>query len=399
MLSSCRLATLLVISIFCVALGCSEPAEPRSYYAPKVETEFLVQPKPPVRPNAPRMGSSTIPLAERRILGSIIPFEGRAYFLKAVDRIERLEPVASAFRSVVEAFDIDPKTEELAMKLPEGWSYKVRETDNEFVMADILAPSSTAEPIKFTVSVLGISDWENDLLRNVDRWRGQLELPPTSMDALKKELPAIVRASGKMPAYIFDATSRGVGSGSANQETVGQGAEVNAPGSAELPNATSSAPPMAPKPLSGGAPKILSYDKPESWALQGPKDFRLLSFNIGNDGSAGEVIVSWAKDLPIPNASMWYKQVLQTDDEPKTDALAAQAVSDAETIPSGEIEGKLYSVRAGDEPTSSTLLVAAIPTGDDGMCLFVKLKGDLRMTEQEKTNLLSFVKSLRWERE
>jgi hypothetical protein len=143
----------------------------------------------------------------------------------------------------------------------------------------------------------------------------------------------------------------------------------------------------------------VSYDKPDSWTLLEPREFRLLSFGIGSDGAAGEVIVSWVMDAPIPNAEMWCRQVLQSDDATKVESMAAQAVSDAETIPSSSIEGKLYSVRAGDEPTSSTLLVAAIPTSEDGMCLFVKLKGDLRMTEEQKANLLSFVKSLRWELE
>jgi hypothetical protein len=42
-------------------------------------------------------------------------------------------------------------------------------------------------------------------------------------------------------------------------------------------------------------------------------------------------------------------------------------------------------------------MVAAIPTGESNLCLFVKLKSDLRTAEEEKSNLLSFVNSLRWE--
>jgi hypothetical protein len=72
-------------------------------------------------------------------------------------------------------------------------------------------------------------------------------------------------------------------------------------------------------------------------------------------------------------------------------------VNEAEEIQAGTRPGKLYSIRSGDEATAPVLLVAAIPTGENELCLFVKLKSDLRTSEEQKSNLLSFVNSLRWE--
>ena len=340
------------------------------------------------------MGSSNVPLSERRILGAIIPYPGEAFYLKAVDRIDRLDLVAADFRSVVERFAIDEKTKQPVVQLPPGWTFKMRETDNDFVMADILANAASGTPIKFTVSVLGVKDWDNDLLQNVDRWRGQLELPPTDLETLKKEMPAVVRESFALPAYIFDATAAGMGP----KTQAGASVEASNAFLPIQPTESIADPTLSSQlPSTMEPPKIVSYDKPADWVLQGPKPLRLLNFTITKEDRVGEIIVSWVKHTPLENASLWCQQVLRDADAPTIDALAAKTIEEAEDIPAGKIQGKLYAIRASDDPAAACLLVVAIPTGDDDMCLFVKLKCDLRMSEEEKSNLLSFVNSLRWE--
>jgi hypothetical protein len=145
----------------------------------------------------------------------------------------------------------------------------------------------------------------------------------------------------------------------------------------------------------------LAYEKPDSWEIQAAKPFRLATFKISNSERSGEVsgevVVSLAKDSPVPNAEMWFEQVLQRDDKAIIRPLATKSVNEAEEIQAGTRRGKLYSIRSGDEATAPVLLVAAIPTGENELCLFVKLKSDLRTSEEQKSNLLSFVNSLRWE--
>jgi hypothetical protein len=141
----------------------------------------------------------------------------------------------------------------------------------------------------------------------------------------------------------------------------------------------------------------LVYEKPDSWEIQAAKPFRLATFKIANSERPGEVVVSLAKDSPVPNAEMWFEQVLQRDDKAIIRPLATKSVNEAEEIQAGTRPGKLYSIRSGDEATAPVLLVAAIPTGENELCLFVKLKSDLRTSEEQKSNLLSFVNSLRWE--
>ena len=74
-----------------------------------------------------------------------------------------------------------------------------------------------------------------------------------------------------------------------------------------------------------------------------------------------------------------------------------KTVAEAETIQAGKIAARLYSIRASDQPDARALLVVAIPMGNDGMCMFVKLNCELRMMKEVKSTFLSFVNSLRWE--
>jgi len=94
---------------------------------------------------------------------------------------------------------------------------------------------------------------------------------------------------------------------------------------------------------------------------------------------------------------MWYGQLLKKDEPELQTQLATKTVDEAEDIQAGSRTAKLYTVRASDNADSKALLVAAIPTGEPGMCWFVKLNCDLRMIEEEKSVFLGFVNSLSWE--
>ncbi len=384
-------------------VGCSPRYEARVYDAPKTETEFVRE--PPAMATSPRqappmMGASTIPLSERRILGAVIPYKDVAYFLKATDKTERLSLAESDFRTVVERFAIDTEKREMNFQLPENWTSKWRNDGGQFnVIAEFNVKTGSGEPIKFTVTELSkptdVAAWDSYLLVNINRWRGQLQLPETDSVAIQNELPSIKREGFALPATIFDATGAGTAASNGASNTASNGASNTAStGASTAASPPTSASTILPTPES---PLKLAYEKPDSWEIQAAKPFRLATFKIANSEGPGEVVVSLAKDSPVPNAEMWFEQVLQRDDKAIIRPLATKSVNEAEEIQAGKRPGKLYSIRSGDEATAPVLLVAAIPTGENELCLFVKLKSDLRTSEEQKSNLLSFVNSLRWE--
>ena len=141
----------------------------------------------------------------------------------------------------------------------------------------------------------------------------------------------------------------------------------------------------------------LTYDKPENWELQAPKPYREATFKVTKDGKEAEVTISTARDIPMQNAGMWLTQMTQVTDQATLESMARKTVEEAETIQVGTKPAKLYSVRTSDQPDARALLVVAIPMGEGGMSMFVKLNCELRMMEEEKSTFLSFVNTLRWE--
>jgi len=336
------------------------------------------------------MGSSRIPLDDRRILGAVIPDGGNVYFVKATDRIAQLASAASEFRSIVEQFAIDPGTGAPKLELPQGWTVKQLDNANAGIgLAEMIAEinfEAAEGRIRFTVSKYERpkekSMWDEYLLSQINRWRGQLELPPITVSELQKELPTIPRQGEPLPAYLFDAQ--------------GGVAGVSSPGpkSPAEPNRQADVQPSVPPAI----PSIkLVYEKPEGWELQPARPYREATFKLTKDAKVGEVTVSTARDAPVQNAAMWVGQVLPNNEPATLESLAIKTVDEAETFQAGTKTGKLYSIRASDQPDARSLLVVAIPMANDGMSMFVKLNCELRMMEEEKSTFLSFVNSLRWE--
>ena len=368
---------------FALLSGCWSELKERSYDAPKIESEFVKGREPPPRRSVPpMMGASRIPLEDRRILGAVIPDAGNVYFVKATDRIARVTSAESSFRSIVEQFAIDPESGSPKFELPAGWSLKLLDNANAGIgLSEMIAEinfEAVGGPIKFTISKYNRPTeqamWDEYLLSQINRWRGQLELSPISVLDLQKELVTIPRDAVALPAYLFDANGSGAKTSSKTIQ-----------------------PPIAPVQPPTRPPLKLVYVKPEGWELQAARPYREATFKVTKNAMEGEVTVSTAKDSPVQNAAMWIGQVMPNSDPTTLESLAIKTVDEAEPIQTGTQVANLYSIRASDQPDARALLVVAIPMGYDGMSMFVKLNGELRMIEEVKSTFLSFVNSLRWE--
>ena len=352
------------------------------------------------------MGASRIPLQERRILGAIIPDGGDVYFVKATDRTSQLTEAEVSFRSLVEQFAIDATSGAPKLDLPPKWTLKILDNANAGIgLAEMIAEfnfEASAGPIRFTVSKYSRpSDptaWEEYLLSQINRWRGQLEMPPITTPELKKELPTIPRDGSAIPAILFDAKGSGTNATSPNSTssvapTIASPAASTAPPSKPTSETTASTPPPT---VSQSALK-LAYEKPEHWELQPPRLYREATFKFSKDAKEAEVTIATAIDSPMQNAGMWIGQLMQSNDPAAIEPLAAKAVDEAETMQVGARTGKLYTIRASDQADARSLMVVALPLDTTGRSLFIKLNCELQIMEQEKATFLGFVDSLRWE--
>ncbi|MBM3967095.1 MAG: hypothetical protein FJ308_18835 [Planctomycetes bacterium] len=401
----------LVVGLAWVA-GCEPSVAVRVYDAPKSDTDFVSGPlagsRAVVGGAGTAKGGNSAPATvsgKRRILGAVIPMESGCYFIKATDSPERLELLMGDFHEIVSKFAINESTGKPERNFPDGWVMNPR---NDIAMAEFVSPESTGS-IKFTVTLLGMppaSDWPGYLLSNINRWRGQLQLPELSSESLANELVSVNRQGSLLPGFIFDATGTGSGAMGGSRPFPPSGAATS-----EKPQPMPEVKPDAQQPEAGktqasgaGGSNVsaegstrpeLKYETPEGWKLAPGAPFRLATFAVEGSEGTGEVTVSMAVDNPLANSMMWFQQITREGDQDKLKLLAEASISGAEKIAlSGDKEAVLYTIRDGENGDSPALLVVSIPSEQPELHLFVKLRGDNRFVASQRDKLVPFVKSL-----
>jgi hypothetical protein len=143
------------------------------------ETEIISYsaPKESVRPSLSESASQAGPV---RLWGAIIPLPDDVWFFKLTGPPDAVAAHESEIRRCLESVrfvDGEP-----TWTLPSEWTQK---PGNEFRFATLVIPS-TGKPLELTVSKLGRGggSWDEQLLANINRWRGQVSLPPLSIGEL-----------------------------------------------------------------------------------------------------------------------------------------------------------------------------------------------------------------------
>jgi len=153
-----------------LATGCRPAEQIARYTVPKPE---LIDPTL-VAKSGPAATSGS-----QEMLGAIIVAGDAGWFFKLTGDPESVEAQQEAFRSLVKSvnFAADGKP---SWTLPAGWQEL---PGGQFRYATIRLPQTTADgkPLEVTVSTAG-----GDVLANVNRWRGQLNLKPITADELSK---------------------------------------------------------------------------------------------------------------------------------------------------------------------------------------------------------------------
>ncbi len=145
--------------------------------------------------------------AKSRILGGIFPLPGETWFFKMMGPDQLVEAQRNAFRQFLGSVhpeesgaSISPMTADsgstnaptpppiapaagapLAYQLPAGWQEKPLST-MRLASFDAVAPNGK----KADVSVVSLAGIAGGDLANVNRWRGQVKLPPIDEDTLAK---------------------------------------------------------------------------------------------------------------------------------------------------------------------------------------------------------------------
>ena len=360
----------LILAVLVLA-GCEAKPQISKYTVPK---ESVIN-------KASVQGSADAPAVPKQILGGIFVSGDTGWFFKAIDDPARLTPLTADIRSFVESVKLPADgSGEPTWKLPEGWT---REAGNQFRFATIRAGSKPSDPEISITQLPGPSGEDPDkyVLLNVNRWRGQVGLPPIEMDVLHGETEKIT--AGDTAGVWVSMTGEAPSGGNMMAPFAG-GAAGQLPPFAQAGGAGSAA---------GDAG--VKYQAPEGWEEEPAGGFRKASFKVKDGDKLLDISLSdlsaQAGEL-LPNINRWRQQVNLPE--------ISQEELDKQLQPiqfGDKIDGHIVELvgEAQDGSGKETILGAIAIHGDKAW--FVKARGSADLAEREKQKFEQFVRSIQFE--
>jgi hypothetical protein len=386
-----------------VLFGCGESEQIHSYSAPKE-----VKPVASASVSAPNSAEPT-----DRMLAAILPTGRQAYFFKVVGPIAEVDKnekeLRTFFTSVQLGGDGKPK-----WQLPANWK---EVAGNDVVMSKIVVPAE-GKPLEISVTALPWGGDRDDLLRNVNRWRGQLQLPPIKARQLGEDTEET--KAGDQPITLVDLRGHFASSGMSPPFA---GAAARSPGrdSGASSNLPAGHPPLDANPsgLPPGHPDIGSAPTPPATAAEtpaptadvqtpkftAPADWRALpagglrkaAFMVGDQkhGALLTLINFPAQEGPmiadpLQNVNRWRTEVGLDAVKPDELGKVTEAI---------DVDGQTATYVPAIPDASKTQsnlaeLAAMVKSGDQ--IWFLKLKGDRDVVAAQESAFKNFLKSLRF---
>lgn len=388
--SSSRRQIVMLWAIF-AAVGCRKADEIRSYSVPKEAA-------------APRIAATEPGEPSDRMLAAIVPEGDQAWFYKVVGPIAAVSEQEKAVLDFVAAIPPAAGASLPAWKLPDGWT---QQAGDGIRLATIRIPSG-GKPLELTVTTLSWRKTQDELLRNVNRWRGQMTLPLTSPGELSKDTREM--KAGERTITVVDLRGRSGGAGMMGPFAGGGPLSGDASRGGnplgELPaghptvGGNESVPVEGPRtlPVEAAAddPKL---EVPDSWKLLPPSDFRRFGFQIADGPRTAAVTVSdfgansapWISDL-LQNVNRWRGEV-------QMERITADELD--KTIERIEIDGRpatyvalIPDARESEPPPTKATLGAMITVGD--RIWYFKMHGSRELVAARQDEFKMFLKSVRF---
>jgi hypothetical protein len=288
------------------------------------------------------------------------------WFFKLQGPVEAVSKHKAEFDAVLQSIRFkEQQPEAIAWTTPAGW----RQEPGNSIRYATLRPEGD-DKIELSITKLPPSD----LLANVNRWRGQLSLPPLAEKDLPKETQTLKIAG--VDATLVDITGL---SGGKMPPFAGRG---------QMP------PPMNEAPDQGQPAGELpfKYTLPQGWELDStPRPMRITTFRVSNGGQVAEVAVSsFPGDVggKLANVNRWREQM----------GLAKIGENDLARETQGlDVAGeKAYLVDASQPEQGSgprqRMLAVGLPHAR--ATWFFKMTGPADLVGKQKSAFEAFVKSV-----
>lgn len=351
---------------------------------------------------------------DRMLAGYVVnDADGQAWFFKVAGPKDAVAGIEPEFREVMKSVQFSGMTAQ--WKTPENWIE--RPGDNPLRYATLNIPGDV--PLELTISHLPYDEGESAgqfAFKNVNRWRGQLSLPPLDVVGIEQEIERFT-VDGKQAALVnLVGELKNTGPPFASMMNGGRPTNPAAPsdqvaglpeghppvtgpvqgpapppvqGPALPPGSRPVGPPSAGPPTAG--PSVSKYEMPEGWKIAAEnKPFSILTLEAADGDESVTVTVSPIGGGTSANVDRWRGKVGLGP--PTPDELESM-------IKPIELDGaKADYVTVTSSPSNSapTTILGVVATVR-GTPWVVYLSGDAPLAERERSRFEAFVKSLRFE--
>ncbi len=369
--------------------GCGTKEEIRSYPIPKEVVEL-----------------------PDRMMGAILPTGDQTWYFKVVGPAAAMNKNADKITEFFQSIRVNEGAAKPEWEVPEGWG----EQPGSGMRAATLFVPAEGKALDLSVIALPTTGAPGELLSNVNRWRGQLDLPPVDERGLSestKEMKVgdatmtIVDVRGRFSAGRMTPPFAGGGPFSGPPRQPGNASPGTPAEQSDVPSTVPSAelPPGHP-PVGSGVPTDvanaapLAYKAPESWKEQPATGMRKAAFLVQDgDRSAEVTVIDLARSAPnvadpLRNVNRWRGEI------------------GLEPIEQGQLDGVMQEIEVGGQPSQYVELIpdranpaeskadkatvaAIVSTGD--VVWFFKMKGDRDVVVAQRDNFKTFLESVRFQ--
>jgi hypothetical protein len=357
--------------VFMAGFGCRPEQEIVKHRIPKSQSglEALQEPAQPI---------AQTPTTEKRtptdrMVVAIFSLDDATWFFKLNGTIEQVEKTQSQWKPFLEsvAFANGQPT----WKLPEGWT----EGDEKPMRFATLRIDDFDPPLELAISSLGSNQ---DLLLNVNRWRGQMGLSPISQSELDQDTSNL--ASPTQSAVLFDVV--GNLSGGGMMAPFANRGDVRPPfagsNSSNVPPRISTPPPAS--------DSKFRFDTPAGWELGATSGMVPVRLQTSVDGKKVQITVIGlpaAANRWEPNAQRWASQAgLDSLTDEELESLTSPIKIDGAS-------GKLIKL-INSTADSQAIIAGMVKRGETAW--FVKLTGDEPLVSDSEATFGDFLKSLKF---
>lgn len=362
-----KLVSLLPLTLLLATLlncGCRPQDAITQYEIPKAEAIQLPAPA--------GTGATDTASEPQRMLGAIINHEGQFWFLKLTGAVDAVAEHEAEFRQVVQSMKFD-ETGKPQWSLPSGWT---QQPASGLRFATLVIEGTPRLETTVTVLPVGDGDLQDGILANLNRWRGQLSLPPMKKEQLGGETETLALPNG-LNAVLVNLEGQ-------SKPSAGMGGPfAGGRGAMDRPFA---APPTT-SPATGSDLKLTA---PDHWKRGEASGMRKASLSFGQGDLKGEVTIidlARAAGDRLANVNRWCGQI----GLPSFDADGLKAV--LHTVDVGPDKGDYVELIAGaNSEKGQSILGVIVDKGDKTW--FIKLQAPTALVLQEKQAFETFVKSV-----